>query len=139
MARVTVEDCLENVDNRFELVMVASKRARQLANGRAPLVAEENDKPTVIALREIAENLVNASILNEQPEEVVVEEMEMTTTRMDIEAEVSGTDADSMDVAAAIKAALSGMGGGFASEEISPDIDSSDDGFDDSDDSEGNA
>ena len=58
MARVTVEDCLENVANRFELVMVASKRARQLATGgRDPLVQEESDKPTVIALREIAERL----------------------------------------------------------------------------------
>ncbi|MBD3649604.1 MAG: DNA-directed RNA polymerase subunit omega [Pseudomonadales bacterium] len=66
MARVTVEDCLENVENRFELVMVSSKRARQLANeGKDPLVPLENDKPTVIALREIAEGLVTASILDE--------------------------------------------------------------------------
>ena len=55
MARVTVEDCLENVKNRFELVMVASKRARQLMRGSAePKVAWENDKATVVALREIA-------------------------------------------------------------------------------------
>ncbi|WP_119395739.1 DNA-directed RNA polymerase subunit omega [Salinibius halmophilus] len=67
MARVTVEDCLENVDNRFELIMVASKRARQLANdGAEPTVPEENDKPTVIALREIAEGNIDASILAEQ-------------------------------------------------------------------------
>ena len=53
MARVTVEDCLENVENRFELVMLATKRARQIAvNGAEPLVDEDNDKPTVIALRE---------------------------------------------------------------------------------------
>jgi DNA-directed RNA polymerase subunit omega len=59
MARVTVEDCLESVDNRFELVMLASKRARQIATGgKEPLVQEESDKPTVIALREIAEGLV---------------------------------------------------------------------------------
>jgi len=64
MARVTVEDCLENVDNRFELVMVASKRARQMATGgKEPLVDEESDKPTVIALREIAEGLVTPDIL----------------------------------------------------------------------------
>ena len=57
MARVTVEDCLENVENRFELVIAATKRARQLAIGGAdPLVEWENDKPTVVALREIAEN-----------------------------------------------------------------------------------
>ena len=70
MARVTVEDCLENVENRFELVMVSSKRARQIATGgKEPLVAIENDKPTVLALREIAEGLVDASILNEPTQE----------------------------------------------------------------------
>lgn len=70
MARITVEDCLEHVDNRFELVIVGSKRARQIATGgRDPLVAEENDKPTVIALREIEEGLVDASILDEPEEE----------------------------------------------------------------------
>ena len=59
MARITVEDCLEHVDNRFELVMVATKRARQIANtGQEPLVAWEDDKPTVVALREIAEGLI---------------------------------------------------------------------------------
>lgn len=48
MARVTVEDCLENVENRFELVMLGTRRARQLSTGgKDPLVAEENDKPTV--------------------------------------------------------------------------------------------
>ena len=67
MARVTVEDCLENVANRFELVMVASKRARQIATGgKDPLVEEESDKPTVIALREIAEGLVTAEILTRE-------------------------------------------------------------------------
>lgn len=65
MARVTVEDCLDKVDNRFELIMVASKRARQIANeGFDPLVETDNDKPTVVALREIAEGKVNASILD---------------------------------------------------------------------------
>ena len=63
MARITVEDCLKNVDNRFELVLIASKRARQIAQGSTPLVPPENDKPTVIALREIAANLTNSSIL----------------------------------------------------------------------------
>ena len=66
MARITVEDCLDHVDNRFELVMVGSKRARQIATGGRPaLVPEENDKPTVIALREIEEALVTAAILTE--------------------------------------------------------------------------
>lgn len=65
MARVTVEDCLEHVDNRFELVMVSSKRARQLAvEGKEPKVPWENDKPTVVALREIAEGFIDASILD---------------------------------------------------------------------------
>ena len=68
MARITVEDCLDNVDNRFELVMVSSKRARQIqAEGKDPLVEADNDKPTVIALREIADGLVDAGILIEKP------------------------------------------------------------------------
>ncbi|CAL7961789.1 RNA polymerase subunit omega [Gammaproteobacteria bacterium] len=76
MARITVEDCLKNVDNRFELVLIASKRARQLAQGSSPLVPAENDKPTVIALREIAANLVNSSILggNKAPLKVSVKD-----------------------------------------------------------------
>lgn len=65
MARVTVEDCLAKLDNRFQLVMVATKRARQLANGAEPHVPWENDKPTVVALREIAEGFVTAAILDE--------------------------------------------------------------------------
>ncbi|MDP5053316.1 MAG: DNA-directed RNA polymerase subunit omega [Congregibacter sp.] len=76
MARVTVEDCLESVDNRFELVMVASKRARQLATGgKSPLVQEESDKPTVIALREIAEGLVTPDMLNREDELDAEEEL----------------------------------------------------------------
>jgi DNA-directed RNA polymerase subunit omega len=70
MARITVEDCLEHVDNRFELVMVGSKRARQIAvEGRPALVDEENDKPTVVALREIEQGLVTADILIEVPQD----------------------------------------------------------------------
>ena len=65
MARLTVEDCLENVENRFELVLVAARRARQLSMGADPLVPVENDKPTVLALREIAENLINDEVLEE--------------------------------------------------------------------------
>jgi len=67
MARVTVEDCLGKVDNRFQLVLVASKRARQLAMGAQPFVGWENDKPTVVALREIAAGKVDRSILSEVP------------------------------------------------------------------------
>ncbi len=71
MARITVEDCTHQIDNLFELVIVAAKRARKLANGAEPLVEWENDKPTVVALREIAEGLINEQILEEidQPEE----------------------------------------------------------------------
>ena len=76
MARVTVEDCLENVENRFELVMVASKRARQIATGgKDPMVQEESDKPTVIALREIADGFVTADILNREEELDAEEEL----------------------------------------------------------------
>jgi len=60
MARITVEDCLNKIDNRFEMVLTATKRARQIAHGADPLVEEQNDKPTVIALREIANGLVNS-------------------------------------------------------------------------------
>ncbi len=80
MARITVEDCLDHVDNRFELVMVGSKRARQIAiQGKEPMVPAENDKPTVIALREIEEGLVDASILLEDDEEVVEDVLPVET------------------------------------------------------------
>jgi len=76
MARVTVEDCLEHVANRFELVMVASKRARQMATGgKDPMVEEESDKPTVIALREIAEGMVTPDILSREEETDAEEEL----------------------------------------------------------------
>ncbi|GAA6146698.1 DNA-directed RNA polymerase subunit omega [Thalassolituus maritimus] len=69
MARVTVEDCLTNVDNRFELVMLAAKRARQMqVDGAEPMLAEENDKPTVLALREIADDLVTPASMAAQEE-----------------------------------------------------------------------
>lgn len=74
MARVTVEDCLKNVDNRFELVLLGSKRARQIIKeGSEPLVPWDNDKITVVALREIAENLVNAKTYAEPTKEPVKE------------------------------------------------------------------
>ena len=71
MARITVEDCLDNIDNIFEMVLVAAKRARRIAHGADPMVELENDKPTVVALREIAEGLVTPAILDEieQPPE----------------------------------------------------------------------
>lgn len=64
MARVTVEDCLGKVANRFQLVLLAAKRARQLAIGAEPMLEWENDKPTVMALREIAEDKVGVELLD---------------------------------------------------------------------------
>ncbi len=68
MARITVEDCLDHVDNRFNLVLLATKRSRQLAGGVEPLLPVDNDKPTVVALREIADGLIDAN--NVEPEQV---------------------------------------------------------------------
>jgi len=79
MARITVEDCLEHVDNRFALVMLATRRARGLRSfGNNPLVPEENDKPTVIALREIAEGLISHEMLDSHEVSAEDEEVEMT-------------------------------------------------------------
>jgi DNA-directed RNA polymerase subunit omega len=64
MARITVEDCLKNIPNRFEMTLSAAHRARQLASGSTPLVADDKDKPTVIALREIAIGKVGKEVLN---------------------------------------------------------------------------
>ena len=65
MARITVEDCLQVVDNRFELVLMATKRARQLAKGAESMDSTDNDKPTVLALREIAERRVDQALIEE--------------------------------------------------------------------------
>lgn len=79
MARITVEDCLDHVDNRFELVMLATRRARQMRRyGFEPLVAAENDKPTVIALREIAEGLITNELLDEQDASTEDETIQVT-------------------------------------------------------------
>ncbi len=66
MARVTVEDCEKYIDNRFDLVLIAARRARQIYEGAEPTVEEERDKPTVIALREIAEGNIGPEILDEK-------------------------------------------------------------------------
>ncbi len=65
MARVTVEDCIEVINNRFEMVLSAARRSRQLLNGAEPNLEWENDKPTVMALREIAEGIITKDVLNE--------------------------------------------------------------------------
>ncbi len=98
MARVTVTDCLENVDNRFQLVLVATKRARQLILGAEPLVPAENDKPTVIALREIAEGKIGASILQE---EITLPGLEFEENETGSESlELAGENGDGEQVAA---------------------------------------
>ena len=66
MARVRVEDAVAKVGNRFDLVLLAARRARQITSGNNPLVEEENDKPTVIALREIEEGLITEEFLDKQ-------------------------------------------------------------------------
>ena len=72
MARVTIEDCLHSVDNRFELVLVASKRARQLAKGISePMLEWEKDKPTVMALREVAAGKIDRGILTQKDHDLV--------------------------------------------------------------------
>ncbi|NOX49402.1 MAG: DNA-directed RNA polymerase subunit omega [Gammaproteobacteria bacterium] len=79
MARITVEDCLDHVDNRFDLVMLATRRARGLrAYGNDPLVPEENDKPTVIALREIAAGLISHEMLDSQEVSTEDEDIEIS-------------------------------------------------------------
>ena len=65
MARLTVEDCLENIDNRYDLILLASKRTRQLLRGSDPLIEDHSDKPTVMALREIAEGVVTHENIDE--------------------------------------------------------------------------
>ena len=84
MARITVEDCLDKVENRFELVMVASKRARALSTGgREPLVKEDSDKPTVVALREIADNLITPAQIIADDKEPEPEMLMVDTDIMD--------------------------------------------------------
>ena len=103
MARITVTDCLEHVDNRFQLVLIATKRARQLILGAEPHVPVENDKPTVIALREIAEGHVGPEILDE---ETSLPELSFGTADSE-----TGEDSDS--ATAALDAELASMLGGF--------------------------
>jgi len=84
MARVTVEDCLDHVANRFELVLLATKRSRQLVYGKEPMLPWENDKPTVLALREIAEGLVDVKILDEEENKAEAAGVEITAEDMEI-------------------------------------------------------
>jgi len=101
MARITVEDCLDNVDNRFDLVMLATKRARQLATGgKEPLVKEDSDKVTVIALREIAEGLITEeSLAARNMQEDIDDVFEESIDEELLAAAVEGTDEDVTAVA----------------------------------------
>ena len=85
MARITVEDCLEKVDIRFHLVRVASKRARQLMNGKEPSLEWDNDKATVVALREIAAGNITEEMLEEKP---VINEEDGIFEQAEIDAEI---------------------------------------------------
>ena len=85
MARVTVEDCLEKVTNRFHLVRVASKRARQIMNGKEPTLEWDNDKSTVLAVREIAAGNITEEMLDEKP---IINEEEGLFDQNEIDAEI---------------------------------------------------
>jgi len=117
MARVTVEDCLDHVDNRFDLVQLATKRARQIAYGKEPLVDWENDKPTVVALREIAAGLVDKAILNETESSVATEELigGVEISQEDMEA-VPGIEAVAPAAAVAAPEAISALEAAIARE-----------------------
>ena len=86
MARITVEDCIGSVENTFQLVLVAAKRARQLANGAEALVPWENDKPTVVALREVAAGHITESILD-QPDQSLDELLDAEQAAADLQVE----------------------------------------------------
>ena len=109
MARVTVEDCIDKVPNRFELVMLAAHRARKLTSGTAPEVSRDNDKAPVVALREIAEGHVNADILKAKPRSEMQE--------IDMEAEVNAL----AEAEAAIEAAAADVILADGAEEVSGD------------------
>ncbi len=103
MARITVEDCLNNVENRFDLVMIASKRARQLqTGGKDAMVDEDNDKPTVLALREIAEGHIDSSILIDKREE----ETQKSLQAMDAAAAAAAAKSTDISIEEAMDAVL---------------------------------
>ena len=90
MARITIEDCLKDENNRFRLVLAASRRARQIADGHQPLVLPENDKTTVIALREIAEDKTTISgLLNDKIPVPVVASVEEAVEEVEAEPETA--------------------------------------------------
>jgi DNA-directed RNA polymerase subunit omega len=96
MARITVQDCLEVVDNRFELVLMGTRRARQLEKGAEPMIDAANDKPTVIALREIAANVITMAMIDEidrvSKERAEREALEWAATEVDDDLSKGGDD-----------------------------------------------
>jgi DNA-directed RNA polymerase subunit omega len=91
MARITVEDCLEVVDNRFELVLMATKRARQLEKGAEPAVNPDHDKPTVLALREIAARRIDQATID-QIDKAEREALEWAAAEVDDDLSKGGDD-----------------------------------------------
>ena len=107
MARITVEDCLEKVDNRFHLVRVASKRARQIMNGKEPTLEWDNDKATVVALREIAAGNITEEMLNEKP---VVKDEDSLFEQAEIDAEIGAVlEADAAEDQEKVELKLDGI------------------------------
>ena len=107
MARITVEDCLEKVDNRFHLVRVASKRARQIMNGKEPTLEWDNDKATVVALREIAAGNITEEMLNEKP---VVNDEDSLFEQAEIDAEIGAVlEADAAEDQEKVELKLDGI------------------------------
>ena len=107
MARITVEDCLEKVDNRFHLVRVASKRARQIMNGKEPTLEWDNDKATVVALREIAAGNITEEMLNEKP---VVNDEDSLFEQAEIDAEIGAVlEADASEDQEKVELKLDGI------------------------------
>jgi DNA-directed RNA polymerase subunit omega len=95
MARVTVEDAVEKVGNRFDLVLVASRRARQIATGgKTPLVDVENDKPTVLALREIEAGLMTTDVMDNSDRH---EQIQQDTAELDAVAAIVGGQTQELD------------------------------------------
>jgi len=94
MARVTVEDAVEKIGNRFDLVLVASRRARQIATGgKEPLVDVENDKPTVLALREIEAGLITDDVMDTSDRQ---ERIQQDTAELDAVAAIVGSQSQEL-------------------------------------------
>ena len=109
MARITVEDCLEQIPNRFEMTLIASRRARQISMGHKPMVELENDKSTVLALREIAGGLISQEVLDEihaaeEAERNAAKEAELLSANFDMLADEM--DAELVDDSAIEKPAV---------------------------------